>query len=96
MGTYVASGTCDGKILYKCEDCSTASEEYLYYTSSSDDWSIGREGCGSLAVGMYTVGSNSGDLGLASGLSTILAPMGWSRRQRSLYVALALMSVRTI
>jgi len=22
MGTYVADGTCDGKTLYKCEDCS--------------------------------------------------------------------------
>ena len=61
-GKYVASGTCDGKTLYKCED--SASEVYLYYSSKYDDWSIGSE-CGSDVFVMYTVGSNSGDLGLA-------------------------------
>jgi len=64
-GKYVASGTCDGKTLYKCEDCSSAGEVYLYYSSEYDDWNIGPEGCGSATVSMHTVGSSSGDLGLA-------------------------------
>ena len=40
--------------------------QQLYYGDKGDDWNIGRGGCGSARlVGMYSVGSNSGDLGLA-------------------------------
>ena len=64
MGIYVASGTCDGKTLYKCEDCSSSDEQYLYYSSNYADWNIGTEGCGSTLVGLY--GSGSGHPGLVS------------------------------
>ena len=65
MGTYVASGECDGETIYKCKDCSSSLEQYLYYSSKYDDWNIGKEGCGSTVVGLHTAGSSKGDLGLA-------------------------------
>ena len=55
---------------YECVDCSSANEVYLYYSSKYDDWNIGEEGCGSDVIAMHTVGSNSGDLGLAQWTET--------------------------
>ena len=61
MGTYVASGTCNGRTLYKCEDCSSSGNE-LYYNAQF--WDISPMGCGSTTVGLY--GSGSGPPELAS------------------------------
>jgi len=67
MGTYVASGECDGKTIYRCNDCSFSRKNELYSHSKSNIWYIGSSGCGSSIVGMHTIniGSSSGDLGLA-------------------------------
>ena len=64
MGTYVASGTCDGQTLYECVDCDSSWSDYLYYNAQGQWWLIGPEGCGSTSVGLY--GSGSGPPELAS------------------------------
>ena len=51
---YVASGTCDGKTLYECVDCSSSLPEYLYYYAPFTNWNIGNIGCGSKYALLYT------------------------------------------
>ena len=53
-GTYVASGTCDGKTLYECVDCFSSRTEYLYYYAPFANWLIGNIGCGSKYALLYT------------------------------------------
>ena len=61
MGTYIASGECDGKTLYECVDCSGPDNE-LYYNAEGQWWLIGPGGCGSTSVGLYASGSGPPEL----------------------------------
>lgn len=52
-GTYTKLDfTCDDRPYYKCDDCSSSSDVYIWYDPPEWEWHIGSQGCGKRSMAM--------------------------------------------
>ncbi len=73
-GTYQQTGTCEGRPLYTCIDCS--STQMIWYYESYTVWYIGSDGCGSEYSGIYIYDPDE-DLAAVSGTWTEWTGSEW-------------------